>query len=251
MNFELRPQGGPRGPARIAAAAGAALLLASLLLLALAGATLAQTGGSAGGTDDAALRQARDQVLSDSRYQTERPEPEEKLDIEPLRIPPWLAEILFWGLLAVVAAFVLFFLAGLAFDLLRNRDVFKRNRDRSAEAAPRIEMPSVGRRAVDHRTLAEADRLAAQGRFSEAIHLLLLVALERLHRELGPRIAAAMTGREVLRLPALPGGTTEPLARMVQLSEINHFGGRHAAEPDYHRCRADFLRFSGEAPVAT
>jgi hypothetical protein len=32
---------------------------------------------------------------------------------------------------------------------------------------------------------------------------------------------------------------------MVRLSEINHFGGRRAAEPDYRDCRADFLRFNG------
>jgi len=111
-------------------------------------------------------------------------------------------------------------------------------------------MSLAGRRAADPSTLAEADRLASEGRFSEAIHLLLLVAMERLHRELGPRVARAMTGREVLRLPALPEPTVAPLTRMVSLSEINHFGGRDAAEPDYRSCRADFLRFNGENPVS-
>lgn len=225
-----------------AAAAAAGLLLAVLpLLLPLAGA-YAQSGGDA-------VREARDRVLADDAYQTALPEPRELPDIEPFSIPPWLAETLYWAILIGIAALVLFFLGNLALDLLRNRSAFKPNRERH-DGTLRIETPPIERRAVDTGTLTEADRMAAEGRFSEAIHLLLLVALARLRRELGPRVAPALTGREVLRLPGLPGGTTEPLATMVQLSEINHFGGRTAAEPDYRRCRADFLRFNGEAPVA-
>lgn len=241
MYSELRLARGPQGTRGPAVAAGLALLLAALLLLCSPAAASAQ----AGGYDGEAVNRSRDRVLADGGYQTERPQPEQKPEIEPFRFPPWLAETLFWAVLALVGALVLFFLGNLALDLLRNRTAFKRNRDRPAGETLRIETPPVEPRAVDRSTLAEADRLAAEGRFSEAIHLLLLVAMARLHRELGPRVAPAMTSREVLRLPALPGATVEPLTRMVQLSEINHFGGRHAAEPDYRSCRADFLRFNG------
>ncbi|MGD1876346.1 MAG: hypothetical protein ACFB13_02470 [Kiloniellaceae bacterium] len=224
----------------------AAALLVLLLLLIPLGLTFAQ----ALSYDPQEIQDSRDRVLGDSRYQTAPPAPEALPDREPLRIPPWLAKILFWVVIAAVAALVLFFLGNLLLDLARNRGVFKGNREKPAAEDPlRVETPLRERRGGDEHTLAEADRLAAEGRFSEAIHLLLLVALDRLHRELGPRVAPAMTSREVLRLPALPGETVAPLTRMVQLSEINHFGGRLAAEPDYHRCRDDFLRFSGEAPV--
>jgi hypothetical protein len=245
MYFELSRGRGPQGLRRPARRAGPVLLLAALLL-AFLGAALAQSGAYDGET----VRQSRDRVLADGSYQTERPAPQELPKIEPFTIPPWLAETLLWAVLVGVGALVLFFLGNLALDLLRNRTAFQRNRDRPGEGALRVETPPAEPSALDRATLAEADRLAGEGRFSEAIHLLLLVALARLQRELGARVAPAMTGRELLHLPALPGGTVEPLTRMVQLSEINHFGGRRAGEPDYRSARADFLRFNGEEPAA-
>ncbi|WP_340119355.1 hypothetical protein [Pelagibius sp. 7325] len=231
----------------------AGLLLATVLTAGLTAALIAgpqRVAAQAPGYGDAEIQDARDRVLGDSRYQTERPETEKLPDIEPWTLPPWLAEALFWLLVAAVVAMVLFFLYSLLSDLLQNRDAFRRNRENKAAGPARIKTPTIERRTVDRRSLAEADRLAAEGRFSEAIHLLLLVAMDRLHRELGPRVAPAMTGREVLRLPALPEATVAPLTRMVQVSEINHFGGRAAAAPDYQSCRDAFLRFNGAAPVA-
>jgi hypothetical protein len=247
MYSELRSRGGRQGSGGSAVRAGLAVLLAALLLMSP---VVAFAQADAGGTDGETVRQSRDRVLADGSYQTERPQPEELPKIEPFTIPPWLAEILYWAILAGVAALVLFFLGSLALDLLRNRAGLKPNRDHAAEGPLRVETPPAEPRVLDRATLAEADRLAAEGRFSEAIHLLLLVALARLQRELGPRVAPAMTGRELLHLPALPGATVEPLTRMVRLSEINHFGGRRAGEPDYRSARADFLRFNGEEPAA-
>jgi hypothetical protein len=252
MHLELRSEGPPRRRARPAASSLPALLLAILLLAPLlftpAGAVLAQTSGF----ESAEVIDSRDRVLADSRYQTEMPEPEARPERALFTIPPWLAEIIFWVLIAAVLAMVAYFLFQLAYDLLRDRSPFQRNRDRSGAAPERVETPmAAAPREVDPRSLAEADRLAAEGRFSEAIHLLLLVALQRLHRELGARVAPALTGREVLHLPSLPGATVAPLTRMVRLSEINHFGGRTAREPDYRSARDDYLAFSGEAPVTT
>ena len=241
MNSELRSLRGPGGRRKSRAAA----TLAVLLLLISVAAALAQ----AGAYDAEEVRESRDRVLADSRYQTGPPAPEETSKIVPFRIPPWLAETLYWGILIGVAALVLFFLVNLLVDFLRDRSAFKRNRERPAEGLQRVETPLAGPRSFDPRSLAEADQLAAEGRFGEAIHLLLLVAMDSLHRELGPRVAPAMTGREVLRLPVLPGATRAPLSRMVELSEINHFGGRRAAEPEYRDCRADFLRLGGEEPA--
>ena len=251
MHLELRSEGPPRRRARPAAGALPALLLAILLLaplLFISAAAVAQSSGF----DPAEVIDSRDRVLADSRYQTEMPEPEVRPERRPFTIPPWLAEIIFWVMIAAVLAMVAYFLFQLAYDLLRDRSPFQRNRDRPGAAPERVETPvAAAPREVDPRSLAEADRLAAEGRFSEAIHLLLLVALQRLHRELGARVAPALTGREVLHLPSLPGATVAPLTRMVRLSEINHFGGRTAREPDYRSARDDYLAFSGEAPVTT
>lgn len=262
MHLELRWRRKPRARRGLVARAGATLLPAALLPvglllvgLLLAGllppplSPIAAPAFAQAGYEAAEVQEARDRVL-DGRYQTDRPQPEEPRQVEPFTLPPWLAEILYWAILAAVVALVLYFLGNLVLDHLRNRDSFRRNREQPAEGPRRVDTPPLERRRVDAGTLAEADRLAAAGRFAEAIHLLLLVALARLHHELGPRVAPALTGREVLGLPSLPPSTVEPLTRMVRLSELKHFGGREAAEGDYATCRADYLRFNGEPAAA-
>ncbi len=191
------------------------------------------------------IAESRDGVLSSGHYQTEKPEAEAPPKTEPLRIPPWLL----WSAGVVVAALIAYFLFNLARELLGSRLGLKRRRKEQAAETARVETVPPAAREAEHRTLAEADALAAEGRFSEAIHLLLLVAMERLRRELGPRVAPAMTGREILRLSPIPETASAPLTRMVALSEIKHFGGRSASEPDYRICREDFLRFNGMAPA--
>jgi len=262
MNFELKWATGPLRktwlgkasavgrslPSRKALPALKALplLMALVLTVPLVGGLIAPPAAAQQEAHDQRdVEQARDRVLNAGPYQTEMPEPEELPDFDPPQIPAWLVKVIVWALIAIAIGLVAFFLGGLAWDLLRDRSGFKRKHRQPAEGAARVETPLAERRAAEERTLAEADQLAAEGRFSEAIHLLLLVALERLRRELGPRVAPAMTGREVLRLAPVPGAVVDPLARMVALSEINHFGGRRASAPDYSSCRDDFLQFSG------
>jgi hypothetical protein len=242
MNFELKTRSpgrpGSRPPRRLLARL---LLLGALALIFLpAPPAVAQQSLH----DPDAVAASRERVL-DGRYQTESPAPREEPETEPWRIPPWLAKTILWAVGIAVGALVLFFLASLVRDLLLARRGAGRAADHGAPEAPRVETLPPHPREAERRSLAEADALAADGRFSEAIHLLLLVALERLRGELGPRVAPAMTGREVLRLAAIPEPASAPLTRMVALSEINHFGGRRAGEPDYRRCREDFLRFNG------
>ena len=254
MHLELRPKIGPAGRAAAAGARGrprlrrlarvAVLLLGLFALLPPAPVAAQQDAHSA-----EEIAESRDDILGNGRYQTERPVAEKPPERDPLTIPPWLIKTVLWTAGIVVAAMVLYFLFNLARDLLDVRFGRKQRPAKPAAEAPRIETVPPAQREAERRTLAEADALAAEGRFSEAIHLLLLVAMERLRRELGPRVAPAMTSREVLRLSPIPENVTAPLTRMVALSEIKHFGGRAADEPDYRICREDFLRFNGMEPA--
>jgi Domain of unknown function (DUF4129) len=252
MNFELNRAAAPQRktrPGRASAAIQRVAWLKTLLFLAVlilaAGFAAPPAMAQEAANGPSAVEEARDRVLGDGAYQTERPEPEELPDFDLPQIPEWLVKLVVWAMIAIAIGLVVFFLGGLAWDLLRGRSGFKRKHRQKVEGPTFVETPLATRRTAEERTLAEADKLAAEGRFSEAIHLLLLVALERLRRELGPRIAPAMTSREVLRLAPIPGEAAAPLTRMVALSEINHFGGRRAAAQDYGACRSDFLQFSG------
>jgi hypothetical protein len=77
-----------------------------------------------------------------------------------------------------------------------------------------------------------ADALAAEGRWGEAMHALLVSVLER---EISPTPPRSFTSREVIsRVPAPARG---PFGELVRRVEIVHFGGAPAGEADWRRCR--------------
>jgi hypothetical protein len=91
-------------------------------------------------------------------------------------------------------------------------------------------------------TLADADGLASQGRFGEAIHALLLHALVALRQRYALDYQPAQTSREILRrLP--PSDRRASLADLVLAVELTHFGGRESGRSDYEHCKSSFERF--------
>jgi hypothetical protein len=93
---------------------------------------------------------------------------------------------------------------------------------------------------LDAGPLLDAEALAAEGRFGEAIHLLLLRTFEVLTRRMGSRLAPGMTAREALARLALPAPARPALADLVEAVETTTFAGRSASEGDYRRCAERF-----------
>lgn len=95
--------------------------------------------------------------------------------------------------------------------------------------------------------LEEPERLAAAGRFEEAIHLLLLHAFNHLSRALDVSFSDSKTARELARELPLTPTRRQALAELVGQVELSLFGGRPAAAEHYARCRRSFeLLLSGE-----
>jgi hypothetical protein len=92
--------------------------------------------------------------------------------------------------------------------------------------------------------LGAADALAAQGRFAEAMHVLLLHALAVIRRRLDEPFADSMTSREILRSRQLPEDLRTPLREVVGRVEWSYFGEHPAAHDDYAACRASFATFA-------
>lgn len=88
--------------------------------------------------------------------------------------------------------------------------------------------------------LGAADNLAAQGRFAEAMHVLLLHALAVIRRRLDEPFADSMTSREILRSRQLPDGLRAPLREVVGRVEWSYFGEHPAVGDDYAACRTSF-----------
>jgi hypothetical protein len=98
----------------------------------------------------------------------------------------------------------------------------------------------------------EADDLAGQGYFSEAMHVLLLKSLDEIRRQLRISFAVSLTSREILRYVQLSDVGRRALAAIIQSVEQAYFGGREVGPQDYSDCRSNFdaLKHSLAAAVA-
>lgn len=96
----------------------------------------------------------------------------------------------------------------------------------------------------------DPEALAAQGRFAEAIHALLLRALRGLARALGG-FARGLTSREIVpRAPA--GAPRAALEELVAAVERHEFGAQPLSAADFERCAsaAALLPAGAREPVA-
>ncbi len=94
-------------------------------------------------------------------------------------------------------------------------------------------------------SLAAADDLAGQGRFVEAMHLLLLYSLTELRRRLRVEFADSLTSREILRAARLPDAGRAALDGIVARVEASYFGDHPAEAIDYQSCRIRFVALRG------
>jgi hypothetical protein len=101
--------------------------------------------------------------------------------------------------------------------------------------------------------LSTADELAGQGRFVEAIHVLLLQGLADIRRGLDQQFADSLTSREILRSAKLSDAGRASLRDIINRVELTYFGEHPAALPDYVACRASFHTLAhaldGSAPA--
>lgn len=149
---------------------------------------------------------------------------------------PLVPASVLWPVLAAIGV------AGLAIVLWRALEA-RRGRERTvrAPAAPGGGGPA--RRTLRIGPLTDVEDLARQGRFGEAIHLLLLHLFAALQRRPATAPAPAHTGREVLARTRLASQAHDALGVLVAAAEKVHFGGRPASREDYDACLAHYRRF--------
>jgi len=150
-----------------------------------------------------------------------------------LRIPDGLASFILWG--AAIAA-VLVILWTMRDNILQ---LFRRPVALEAESQPQVSLPPISVERLEGAQL-EADELASQGRFVEAMHVLLLRGLAELRRSFQLRFADSLTSRELLGLLPLPATTLEALTDIVERVELAYFGERAVVAGDYQACRESF-----------
>ena len=182
------------------------------------------------------------------------PEPEEP------ETPEWLERFLEWlgdvlspvgealatamgaiGLSWPVLQWVLLALAVLGLGVLVFRFV-QPYRHRAPEPTPEPEWAPDRHAALD--LIAEADRLAAEGRFDAATHLLLQRSVGQIAELRPDLLRPSSTAREIAALPVLSDAAREAFAAIATRVERSLFALRRLDQADWQAARAAYSRFA-------
>jgi hypothetical protein len=85
-----------------------------------------------------------------------------------------------------------------------------------------------------------ADELAAQGRFVEAMHVLLLQGLDEMRMRLDLRFADSLTSREIVGRAVAPADAKTALRDIIHWVELAYFGDHPVDRNDYDACRRSY-----------
>jgi hypothetical protein len=143
---------------------------------------------------------------------------------------PWLR----WALLALVIALLL-----VAVWRLIDPASFRFKRRQQTEAD---ELRVDQHQALQ--LLEEADRLAAEGRFDEATHLLLQRSVGQIAELRPDLIDPSSTAREIAALPALPMGARTAFATIAARVEASLFALTRLSHEDWQTARAAYADFA-------
>lgn len=169
---------------------------------------------------------------------------------KPPDVPDWLMAVgkvlahaapylsyVFWGFLILGAGIILFFLAR---ELMATRWPSLRP-NRGPALGEEAWRPS----AAKARTLLEdADRLAAAGRYAEAVHLILFRSIEDIEGKRPDLIRPALTSRDIAGLDGVPQRVRDTFSEIARVVERSFFGGRAVAAEEFAACRRAYEGFA-------
>ena len=146
-------------------------------------------------------------------------------------------KILFWVLLAAGLIAIVAFLAR-EFLLLRKPPPRTKA---GSKLEPELWRPTQARAKA---LLADADRLAAEGRFSEAAHVLLHRSIADIQGRDPRLIAPSLTSRDIAGLEVLPAPARSAFGLIAQQVEKSLFGGRELDAGGFSACRRAYEEFA-------
>jgi hypothetical protein len=192
------------------------------------------------------IAQAHRQLLDHHELQFDFPE------FHPTPPPQWLLDLLKflakiwpnmsfmgyvgWGLV-IIGALVIAFLVGR--EIYRQPWARKRRSVDDAGASewrPELE--------AARNLLREADLLASQGKYAEAVHLILLRSIEDIGKHKPGLVRPAMTSREIGALRQLPSAARTTFVTIMQIVERALFAGLQIVAADFAQCREAYERFA-------
>ena len=152
------------------------------------------------------------------------------------------ARSLFTALLIAAAALILW----LAFSRIRDGEwrLPWRRAGQAPDAGQAAELEWQPEAAPARAWLEEADALAAQGRFAEALHCLLLRSVDDMARRRPRAVRPALTARELAKSPLLPERARGLFGSLAGSVERSLFGRRPVNQPEWSQARAAYAEFA-------
>ncbi|GEM_PF-3361555 len=144
----------------------------------------------------------------------------------------------------VILALILVYLASV---LLSSIVISRRNRvDNSIPE----ELPDVPKYQPDEKTarvlLEDADKLAEQGKYEQAVHLLLYRSIQDIENRRPHQLKRSLTAREIAELQILTERARQSFALIGRLVERSFFGGRPLNARDYEASKTAYKAFAFE-----
>jgi hypothetical protein len=112
-----------------------------------------------------------------------------------------------------------------------------------ALAVPAAAAPVISRAAA-LALLEDADALAAEGRFDEAVHLLLQRSVHHIAEARPDWLSPSSTAREIGLIPGLPAAARQAFLLITREVERSLYALRALAADDWHRARAAYAAFA-------
>ena len=160
------------------------------------------------------------------------PENEARPSFSFMRISPEMARYLLYASLIVIAIVIILNLRANLWSSSRSQQM---ERVMQQESVPNLVVLRMEKAQV------EADEMARQGNFAEAMHILLLQSVGELRRRLNVPIAVSLTSREILHgTAALTPDGRAILADIIGRVEISYFGTHLPDREEYQACRRSF-----------
>lgn len=143
----------------------------------------------------------------------------------------------FWGGLILAVALIAWFILR---DLVRIR-LGDRARPANLTEAPEPWRPA---REKAQSLLSDADALAAEGRFAEAAHLILVRSIDDFAGRRPGVVRPALTSRDLARMSEMPAEARGAFALITGVVERSLFGGRPVDADRFAECRRAYHDFA-------
>jgi hypothetical protein len=204
---------------------------------------------TAGSVDPATLERAHQAMMDDKALQHSLPA------VPPPKPPPeWIEalakffqalgpvfNVLLWIGAAIIVGLLLYYIARELFGV-------RLGWSKKGKAGPTGQTDWRPDREKARVLLLDADALAAEGRYDEAVHMLLLRGVAEIMARKPQLIGPALTSRDIAALPGLPEVTRPAFIIIADIVERSLFGGQPVDEAGWLTARAAYERlFTGPA----